>query len=628
MTVSDAELQRAIEAHQSGDLSTAIRGYRCVIENDSLQAEAWHLLGVALHQQGEHTAAVQHIRRAIELCETNAAYYCNYGTALLAAGQTADACRQLERSLELEPARAEFHFNYANCLKQSGQLDRAVASYRQALQFRPAYPQAQNNLGNALMEQGLLDEAAGCFRTALASQPTFADAHHNLGNTLLRQEQHDEAQSHFAVAAKLAPQRPEFLQSYFLSLSYEVDVNAQQRFDLHRLWGAQIDGLHPAATAFANTVIAERRLQIGYVSADFREHAVADFLEPILKNHDPARCQITCYTNVATPDERTEQLRGYGGQWRSIAELTDAQAAELIRGDGIDILVDLGGHTAGNRLGIFARKPAPVQVTGTGYGWTTGLPSIDYRLTDAIADPPGESRRHTEELVRIPHGMLCFQPPATAPDVTPLPGSNDGTITFGGFHRHVKLNERTMKLWARILERVPGSRLMLKDRAFRHAHVVERIRNLCDACGIPRERVLWETGSDSRRDHLAMYGKVDIALDTWPYNGSTTTCEALWMGVPVVTLAGDSYVGRMSASLLTQVGLSELIAQTEDEYVDCAVRLAGDIATLQRLRGDLRDVMTSSPLCDGPGYTRVLEASYREMWRRWCDARHSARRAS
>lgn len=628
MTATDAELQRAIEAHQSGDLSTAIHGYRCVIENDSLQAKAWHLLGVALHQQGEHTAAGEHIRRAIELCGTNAAYYCNYGTALLAAGQTTEACRQLERSLELEPARAEFHFNYANCLKQSGQLDRAVASYRQALQLRPAYPQTQNNLGNALMEQGLLDEAACCFRSALASQPTFADAHHNLGNTLLRQERHDEAQPHFAAAAKFAPRRPEFLQSYFLSLSYEVDVDAQQRFELHRLWGAQIDGLHPTEAAFANTAIADRRLQIGYVSADFREHAVADFLEPILKNHDPTRCQVTCYANVANPDQRTEQLRGSGGQWRSIAELTDVQAAELIRSDGIDILVDLGGHTAGNRLGIFARKPAPIQVTGIGYGWTTGLPSMDYRLTDAIADPPGEPRRHTEELVSIPHGMLCFQPPTTAPDVTPLPGSNDGTITFGGFHRHVKLNERTMKLWARILMRVPGSRLMLKDRAFRHAHVLQRTQNLCDACGIPREHVLWETGSDSRRDHLAMYGKVDIALDTWPYNGSTTTCEALWMGVPVVTLAGDSYVGRMSASLLTQVGLSELIAQTEDEYVDCAVRLAGDFARLQRLRGDLRDVMRLSPLCDGPGYTRALEASYREMWRRWCDARHSARRAS
>ena len=628
MTLTDVELQRAIEAHQSGDLSAAIRGYRLVIDNNPLHAEAWHLLGVALHQQGEHTAAVEQIRRAIELCGTNAVYFCNYGTALLAAGNVAEACRQFERGLVLDPIREEFHFNYANCLKQSGQLDRAIASYRRALQLRPVYPQAQNNLGNALMEQGLLEDAAHCFRKALASQPTFADAHHNLGNTLLRQERHDEAQPHFAAAAKFAPRRPEFLQSYFLSLSYDVDVDAQQRFELHRLWGAQIDGVHPTEAAFANTAIPGRRLHIGYVSADFREHAVADFLEPILKNHDPARCLVTCYANVANPDQRTVQLRGHGGQWRSIAELTDAQAAELIRGDGIDILVDLGGHTAGHRLGIFARKPAPVQVTGTGYGWTTGLPSMDYRLTDAIADPPNEPRRHTEELVRIPHGMLCFQPPATAPDVNALPGSSDGPITFGGFHRHVKLNERTMNLWTRILECVPDSRLLLKDRAFRHSHVVERTQNLCDACGIPRERIVWETGSDSRRDHLAMYGKVDIALDTWPYSGSTTTCEALWMGVPVVTLAGDSYVARMSASILTQVGLPELIAQSGEEYVACAVRWAGDLATLQRLRGDLRDFMCASPLCDGGEYTRVLEASYREMWRRWCDARHSARRAS
>ncbi len=609
-----SQLHSAIDTLRSGDLVETIRICNRILKETPNSAAALHLQGVALFQQGEHLLATNSIRQAIAIDTQQPDYFCNLGTVLQAMGDYGQACEQFLRGLQLDPGRPELHFNLGNALKLQGRFEEAVAAYSRALEFRSDYPQALNNLGNAFYEQGRLEEANSCFQKAIELNPHFADANHNLGNTLVRQERHSAAQPYFELAAQLAPERPEFLQSRFLSLSYDTGLSEEHRFQLHRRWGELVERCKYSIPNYSSVADSRCGIRIGYVSPDFREHSIASFLEPVLKHHDSSHFQVTCYANLATPDETTVRLQNIADRWRSIWGLSDSDTAELIRRDGIDILVDLAGHTAHNRLGVFARKPAPVQVTGWGYGWTTGLEAMDYRISDAVADPSGEPRCHTEELIRLRCGIHCYQPPSAAPDVVERSGPLGGHITFAAFHRHVKLNEPLLRIWSQILKGVPDSNLLFKDRAYCLSHVKEKILAMCRSCEIPEERIRLKVGTNSVQEHLATYGETDIALDSLPYNGSTTTCEALWMGVPVITLRGNSYVGRMSASLLTQVGLGEMIAGSVEEYIERTIELAADRQRLAQVRRALRNRVRNSPLCDGGGYARELERVYRELW--------------
>ena len=624
MPATDSLLQQALALHKAGNLAQADLLYEKILRLDPQHADALHLSGVAAHQRGEHQRAVEQIRRAVALRPNDSTFHCNLGSALQAIGDLDQACAHLTRALELDPQSAEIHFNLGNAFKQAGQTDAAITHYRQALQQRPEYPQALNNLGNTLADRGDLEEAVDCLREAIRLRPDFADPHHNLGNTLTRQERQDEARPHFAQAPLLAHKNPKFLESYFLSLSYDVATNPEERFALHRHWGELVREPVEEQGKFTNSPDFQRQLRIGYVSPDFRDHAVARFFLPLLRNHTRTEFEVTCYAEVEHPDASTAALRNLADRWRSTTGHSDEQIARIIRDDGIDILVDLAGHTANHRLGVFAHQPAPIQVTGIGYGWTTGLDCVHYRLTDRIADPPGEPVRHTEELIRLDSGILCYEPPDSAPEVSELPALQNGFMTFGAFHRHVKLNARILSLWAEILTRIPTARLLLKDRAFRLPAVVEKYSALCREFGIPDDRLTLAAGSESSVEHLACYSNIDIALDTLPYNGSTTTCEALWMGVPVISLRGDSYVGRMSASLLTQVGLEEDIARTPEEYIERAVQAARDPDRLAELRKGLRDQFRRSPVCDGARYTGDLERAFRSMWQKWCGDQKTA----
>jgi protein O-GlcNAc transferase len=367
---------------------------------------------------------------------------------------------------------------------------------------------------------------------------------------------------------------------------------------------------HPARS------LEGRRLRIGYVSADFREHPVAYFLEPILAAHDHQGFEIFCYADVRQPDAVTRRLQGYADQWRSLVGSSDEEAAELIRRDGIDILVDLSGHTGGNRLPVFARKPAPVQASYLGYLGTTGLPAIDYYLTDAHADPPGLTDAHyQEQLVRLPECGFCYAP-GPAPEVSPeLPARQAGRVTFGSLNSVAKLSEEVLALWARVLAAVAGSRVVLRTGAGRRAE--ERVRGGLAGHGVSPERVLLLGQTATRFDYLKLYQAVDLGLDPFPYNGVTTTCDALWMGVPVLTLAGGTCVSRQGVRFLRAVGLDELIAETPEAYVRLATEVAGDLARLSALRRGLRERMSHSPLMDAAQFTRHLEAAYRGLWERW-----------
>jgi protein O-GlcNAc transferase len=368
----------------------------------------------------------------------------------------------------------------------------------------------------------------------------------------------------------------------------------------------------------SNTRDPDRRLRIGYVSSDLNAHPVGKFVLPLLAHHDTSQLEIFAYAQVRMEDEVTHRLRACTNSWRNITGLSDIQAADLIHRDEIDILVDLAGHTAGHRLLVFACKPAPVQVSYLGYPATTGLRTMDYRLTDSLADPPGMTETYfTEHLIRLPSTAWCYQAPVDMPIIHALPAARNGYITFGSLNNFTKVNVVHANRWAQILHRVPDSRLLLKAVALNSQSARQRMVQMMSASGIAPDR-LELRGSVPIAEHLAFYNRIDIALDTYPYHGTTTTCEALWMGVPVVTLAGPSHVSRVGVSLLSAVGLSQLIAFDSEQYIQIAVELAGDRNRLFHLQDSLRSGLQQSPLMDVTTFARAVETAYRDMWRRWC----------
>jgi predicted O-linked N-acetylglucosamine transferase (SPINDLY family) len=484
--------------------------------------------------------------------------------------------------------------------------------------LRPQYLEALHNLGNALHGLGRPEEAVACFRQVLQLRPDYAEAYNDLGAALIALGLMQEAEHSYRRALQIRPDDAKTRHGLLVALNYRSDEPLQV-FREHLTWAERQAATTQPDTVHRNPPDPDRRLRIGYVSPDFRTHSVAFFAVPLLTHHDPAAVETYGYANVAHADATTAQLQSRCHHWRDVHAMPDDQLADRIRQDGIDILVDLAGHTAGNRLAVFARKPAPIQVTYLGYPNTTGLSTIDYRLTDALADPPGTTEQwHTEKLVRLPEGFLCYAPPPNAPAVAPLPAATNGYITFGSFNNLAKVTPKVVELWARILKAIPGSRLEMKGRLLKEPETRERVLRQFDAHGIGRERVDLVPNVPGMANHLAYYHRLDLALDTFPYNGTTTTCEALWMGVPVITLAGRTHAGRVGVSLLTRVGLPELIAENEDDYVQRAVTLARDPERLAALRAGLRPRMTQSPLCDGPSFARHVEAAYREMWRGWC----------
>lgn len=518
------------------------------------------------------------------------------------------------RALGLRPNHAPTYVSLGNLLKLQGRLVEAEECYRQALHLQPGSGMLYNDLGGVLKDQGQLAQAEACFRQVVHDSPDLAAAHVNLGVTLMEQSRHEEAQACFRQALRLQPDFGLAQENLLMALTYDPQADAEEVFAEHRRWGS----VQPRPTfSHANDPDPDRPLRIGYVSCNFRKHAETRFFEPILAHHDPTRCAAYCYSDVRRLDAVTARLQALASGWRSIVELPDDQVAELIRADRIDILVDLAGHTANNRLRLFALKPVPVQVSYLGYPNTTGLEAIDYKLTDAVLDPPDDPRtdaRYTEELVRLSVGVVCFAPPEDAPGVAPAPAMRSGRITFGSLHNLAKLNAGVFDLWSSVLRAVPSSRLLL----YRHTLLGatrDRIEGEFVSRGIDAGRLDLRHGGV--QDYLAVYGDIDIGLDVFPWSGGTTSCEALWMGVPVLALAGDRHSARGTASALSCIGATDLTARTAQDYVALAVRLAGDGERRAWLRANLRHMMTTT-LCDGQRFTLVLQEAYRAMWRHWC----------
>ena len=487
-----------------------------------------------------------------------------------------------EEILELDPGHAEALHFLGLIGHRIRDLGFAMEYFERSIEARPGDAVFHNNLGGVLFQAGRTEEAAVFFRKALAIDPSLHAARASLIFSMVL----------------LESARPE-------------DVYAE-----HVAWAnIHADPLLAQSKPHANLPDPERRLRVGYLSADFCEHALTYFIEPALAHRDRAAFEVYCYHSSRMVDDVTRRLMQRADHWRDIIDLDDDHAAELIRGDGIDILIDLSGHLRDNRLLVFARKPAPVQVTYLAYPNTTGMRAMDYRITDAVCDPPGATERYYREtLVRLPRCMWCYQPHADMPAVSPSPAQQTGRVTFASMNGANKVTERMLSLWARILTEVPESRIVLttvpeQGRA--------RIRDALTQAGIAEARISMHDRLPTR-DFWALYAGIDVLLDTFPMNGGTTTCEALWLGVPVVTRSGDIFQSRAGLSILGSMGLDELVAGSDEEYVRIAIALAHDSTRLAALRAGLRERMRASPLSDGRSHARALETAYRGIWRTWC----------
>lgn len=515
-----------------------------------------------------------------------------------------------------------YHFERGNLLLAHDKLALAIAAYERAVEIRPDFSEALHNLGTALSKSGKPASAAACYVRALQITPDSAPAHNNLGCALILLGQLSAAISHYKQAIALHPEGPSAYANLVLALHYVPGVSNGLIAEATRRWAALVRR-RPRRSPWPNHPDLDRRLRLGYVSGDFRSHPVAYFFESVLAAHDRDAVEIFCYSNVATPDETTDRIAVIADHWRSIAALEDGAAARMIAADEIDILVDLSGHTAGNRLTLFANRPAPIQCTWLGYAGTTGLTEIDYVIADRFVLPPDEASLCSERPFLLPHSYLCFTPPETDIAVGSLPALANGFITFGCFNNLLKINDAVVDLWSALLDAVPNARLFLKTAQLASPDVCDGLEAQFAARGIAPGRLILAPASP-REDLLAAYSHVDIALDPFPFGGGTTTLEALWMGIPVIALRGSRFVGRVGQSILTTLGLPDLIADNAPDYLLKAVRLATALPRLAALRHSLRTRLIESPLCDAASFAGDLEAGYRAMWVAWCQARRFA----
>ena len=573
------------------------------------------LAGVACYLGGKVDDAMKFLRRAAMLEPRSAAIQSNLGLVTRGHGDLERAIQHYRKAVELDPQCGDYLSNLGDALRASGKLEEAAGFCERAVKVNPSGA-GLNNLGTVLQEQGRLQEAISTFRRAVALEPTLATAWSNFAGALEAAGRIDEASEAHRQAIHHNPKETAINDA----LIYSASATPEEIFAEHQRWARQYaKPLAHLIPRHENAPTPDRRLRIGYISPDFSEHAIMYYLEPILEHRDREGFEVFLYSSRDRADDVTRRYQSLCDQWREIAKFSDEEIAAQIVADRIDILVDLATHTAGNRLLVFARKPAPVQVTYLGYAGTTGLETMDWRITDRFVDPPGVTEAlHTEKLFRLPSTQWCYRPPPQAPAITPLPASATGRITFGSANKLSKMTPFVMRLWAEVLKRLPESRLFMRADAFRDAATRKELERFFGEEGIDASRLAFYPWG-SMQEYLEFFNQVDIVLDTFPFNGGTTTCHSLWMGVPVVSLAGRTSVSRVGSSVLRNVGLGELAAETSDEFVEAAVKLAGDKARLETLRSSLRARIEKSPLRDERAFVQQLEDGYRQMWRNWCD---------
>jgi predicted O-linked N-acetylglucosamine transferase (SPINDLY family) len=595
----------------------AVACFQRALELNPGYFKAYNNLAAAWAKQDKLDEAVACCRRALDLQPDFAEAHNILGAVLRDQYKLDEAAACFRRALELKPDFTEAHFNLGVVYDKQDKLDEATACFRRALELQPDRAAAQMSLGIVLSDQGAFDGAAACFRRALELQPDDAEVFRHRAAMLMQLGKADEALASIWKALETKPQYAAAHSDALYTLQYQQGVTLGGLAAAHREYEERHAApLRATWRPHENQPDPERRLRLGFVSPDFGMHPVSYFLVRVLENLDPRQVETTCYSDRVKTDAMKIRLQAASAAWRECA-LNDQQLADQIRADRIDIAFDLAGHTGNNRMLMFARKPAPIQINWIGYEGTTGLTAMDYLLADRYEVPESAEPYMQEQVLRMPDGCFCYDPPGAAPRVSSLPARERGYVTFGSFNNLAKMTPDVVEVWAAILRRVPGSRLVLKYRWLDTPSVTQRIAEMFVRRGIDSGR-LDLLGWSPHEDMLRQYQRMDVALDPFPFNGGVTTCDALWMGVPVVTCPGETFASRHSLSHLSNVGLTETIAGDLEGYVEIAVGLANDLPRLADIRASLRQQMADSPLCDGRRFAENLQDVLRRAWRAWC----------
>jgi protein O-GlcNAc transferase len=613
---AEAYYNLGIALQSQGKPEEALSSYQKAIQLKPGFAEANNSLGILLQSQGKPEEAVSSYQKAVQLKPDFAEAYNNLGNALQDLGKSKESTLSCQKAIQLKPDYAEAYYNLGIALQSQGKPEEALSSYEKAIQLKPDFTEAYNNLGNALQDQGKPEEAVSFYQKAIQIKADYTEAYNNLGIALKEQGKIEESIPFFQRAFSLKPENSDAHSNYLMALHYieKFDKEALHREALE--WGRIHSSLLYDGKSFINATDPDRRIKVGYVSPDFRKHPIGFFIEAVLTCHDREHFEVYCYSNDYEQDEMTHKLQALPIHWRSIAGVSDELAQKMIIDDGVDILIDLSGHSAKHRLLLFAKKPAPVQATWIGYFDTTGMDAMDYIIADKYIIPEEDETYYVEKIARLPDCYLCYTPHFYALEVNELPLLSRGYITFGCFNNIAKINPAVVAVWSEILKAVPDSKLCLGTHSFisspiRNEYMEQFARN-----GVESDRIVF-LGKTPHHEYLANYGNIDIVLDSFPFTGNTTTMDALWMGVPVPTFVRDNFVGRLGFSILSTLGLNELIAFSKDEYIDKVLGLAADIEGLSALRRSLRDRLRTSPLCDSIKFTAHLEILYRNMWVDW-----------
>jgi protein O-GlcNAc transferase len=602
-----------------GRMKEAADAFQRASQLDPKNALAFGNLGNALRRMGKATEAVAACRRAVKLKPNYVDALMTLGNALTDLGQRDESISVLRQAMAIQPDSAVIRNNLGVALSMWGDADGAIAEFEKAIQLDPNKPECFSNMGNALRDKGKLDEAIAACRQAITLRPDYADAHCNLGQFLAAVGRLEWSIDVCRRACKLRPDDPVQASNLLFNLQFSPSYSWASILDEHKEWGRRFaDPLKRAIRPHENVRSAGRRLRVGYLSPNFCLHCQSLFTSPLLKHHDRDQLEVFCYSDTARSDAVTDELKSHVDHWRPLGGMIAPELADLIRGDRIDILVDLTMHMGGGRLLMMGLKPAPVQVTWLAYPGTTGLGTMDYRLTDPYLDPSGRhDQRYTEQSVRLADTFWCFDPHGmqtkVLPDVGPLPAEKNAYITFGSLNHLRKTNSGVMALWGRVMQATPGSRLLLL------APVGDARRWVLECLkehGIDADRVQF-IARQPHDAYLNEFNRIDICLDTLPYNGHTTSLDSMWMGVPVITQIGPTVVGRAGWSQLSNLGLTELAADNDQGFVDIATALAGDVSRLAELRRTLRERMSQSPLMDAKRFARSMEQSFRSMWEKW-----------
>ena len=600
-----------------GKLDEAVTSYHKALAINPDYAKAHNNLGNAFQELGKLDQAVTSYHNALAISSDFAEAHNSLGNIFIKLGKLNEAVTSFHSALAIKPDLAEAHTNLGNALKELGKMDEAVTSYHKALAINPDYATAHNNLGTALQDQGLLDDAVISYHRALTIKSDFFEAHNSLGNIFMKLGKLDEAVASYYKALAVRPDYHASHSNLLLAQQYLLGQNTEKLYEMHKDWDQRhAQQFYTTRPCHLNTPDPNRVLRIGFSSPDLGWHPVGFFIVRLFESILENEIKTIVYSDRLA-DDLTNRIRAASGLWRNVNGISDENLSKIILDDEIDILFDLTGHSAKNRMLLFARKPAPIQVSWAGYVGTTGLSSMDYLLSDIHSTPEDEDKYYSEKVIRMPDGWLCYDPPDYAPEIGPLPFKQNGRVTFCSFSNPGKINQEVISVWAAIMNAVPNSCLLIKYSGIDTATNIERLTAMFAAKGINKSRLVLE-GQSPHINLLARYNDVDIALDTFPYSGGLTTYEALWMGVPLITVPGDTFASRHSKSHLTTVGLPELIAKNTDDYIRLAVELAGNAERMAELRTGLRSWMANSPICDGEKFSDNFTAIMRKIWQDWC----------